>query len=145
MLVPDAAADEYFDFNETRQVLGTWFQYTITLSLLTSLSLSLLKRVHVEATLYSPCLILPGSGRSLDSDSQLIVDLGRIQVSTELRPKDARLEVKYCKILWFCCRHYRLQQKTSLISTPVLTIVFGISVFSLRHLELLNATEFNYK
>ena len=97
MLVPETAADEYFDYDGTCRVLGTRFQRTITLSLLTSLSL--LQRVHVDATLYSPCLILPGSGRSLDSDSQLIVDLGRIQVSTELRPKDARLEVKYCKIL----------------------------------------------
>ena len=98
MLVPKTAADELFDFKETRSGFGNSISaYYYTQSL--NLSLSLLQRVHVEATLYSPCLILPGSGRSLDSDSQLIVDLGRIQVSTELRPKDARLEVKYCKIL----------------------------------------------
>ena len=40
MLVPKTAADEYFDFNETRSVLGTRFQRTTTLSLLTPLSLS---------------------------------------------------------------------------------------------------------
>ncbi|XP_067950623.1 intermembrane lipid transfer protein VPS13A-like [Watersipora subatra] len=49
-------------------------------------------RVHVEATLCSPYLVIPSDGVLSPSCSELTVDFGILNISTELRPKNLRLE-----------------------------------------------------